>query len=63
MKCAHSYFRRRWWWFLHPWNRWRCRKCGDLTRTYDTVDAWMTRPIHPHMSVALPGFNTEKRPR
>lgn len=64
MKCAHVFIRRRGWWYkfwLPVWTRWVCQKCGITTRTYDTVDAWMTRPIHRHMSVAFPGYNTAKR--
>lgn len=66
MKCAHIFIRRRGWWYklwLPAWTRWLCRECGITTRTYDTVDAMATRPIHPHMSVAYPGYNTAKRPR
>ena len=59
--CKHSFARRRLWW-LHrvSWMRWQCVRCGETTRAYDTVDGWMTRPIHPHMSVAVPGYNTTK---
>lgn len=62
MKCRH-YFVRRPWWFLHRvrWMRWECTICGHTTRTYDTVDRWMTRPVHAHMDVAYPGFNTGTR--
>ena len=60
MNCRHIFTRRPWWW-LHriSWMRWECLKCKYRTRTYDTVDRWMTRPVHPHMSVALPGYNTK----
>lgn len=62
--CEHLFARRRFWW-LHrvSWMRWACVKCGETTRTYDTVDGWMTRPIHPHMSVAVPGYNTTHNDR
>lgn len=40
--------------------RWECVRCGDTTRTYDAADRMGTRPIHPHMSVAFPGYNTTK---
>ena len=38
--------------------RWRCVRCGLVTRHYDSIDAGMSRPIHPRMSVAFKGLNT-----
>jgi Zn ribbon nucleic-acid-binding protein len=59
-KCVHAFARRPgWWWHRVSWMRWECTKCGYTTRTYDAVDRMGTRPIHPHMSVAVPGYNTE----
>lgn len=57
--CRHRFDRRKGWW-LHrvSWMRWVCITCGYTTRTYDGIDRVMTRPIHPHMSVAFPGYNT-----
>lgn len=46
-----------------PFGRWECIDCGFRTRTYDGVDRIAGRPIHPHMSVACPGFNTVKGSR
>jgi hypothetical protein len=63
MRCAHLFVRRPgWWWKLHlpKWTRWICRECGMSTRTYDAADLWATRPIHPHMTVAFPGYNTTR---
>jgi hypothetical protein len=61
--CAHAFVRRPWWWLLHGtyWHRWECRLCNYRTRSYDGADGMALRPIHPHMSVAFPGFNTERR--
>jgi len=59
--CAHSFVRRpRWWMHRKSWMRWVCH-CGYTTRTYDAVDRMGMRPIHPHMSVAVPGYNTWKQ--
>jgi hypothetical protein len=54
-------FRRRPLWWIHrvSWFRWICR-CGFTSRTYDAVDRMAMRPIHPHMTVAVPGYNTTK---
>jgi hypothetical protein len=55
VRCAHRYER-----FL-PWPiklRYRCVLCGDVSRLYDSIDARMTRPVHPHMTVVVRGFNT-----
>lgn len=45
----------------HAWMRWEC-SCGLTTRSYDGVDRMMMRPIHPHMPVAVKGYNTIARP-
>lgn len=53
--CAHRYERfRRWPIRL----RWRCIKCGDVSRLYDSIDGQAGRPVHPHMSVVVKGVNT-----
>lgn len=62
MNCQHLFSRRPgWWWHRTEWERWECRYCGMTTRTYDWADRHMSRPIHPHMTVALPGYNTSRR--
>lgn len=55
--CAHRFALYRW----TRAERWRCVKCGFITRSYDSVDGMGQRPIHPHMSVAMRGFNTTSR--
>lgn len=58
-RCAHLFARRAgWWWHRKAWMRWECLKCGEATRSYDSIDQWAGRPIHPHMSVAFQGYNT-----
>lgn len=53
--CAHRFARVRHW----PIRlRYRCQKCTLLTRRYDSTDRAGCRPVHVHMSVAMPGFNT-----
>lgn len=60
-QCHHLYTRRAGWWRHRvTWFRYRCVKCGYLTRHYDTIDRWMSRPIHQHMSVAYSGYNTTR---
>jgi len=62
--CAHVFTRRpKWWLHMRSWNRWECHFCNIRTRSYDAVDRMALRPIHPHMSVAVAGFNTARRPR
>lgn len=57
--CAHLFARRPgWWWHRKSWFRWECAHCGLTTRTYDSVDRMGMRPIHPHVSVAVPEYNT-----
>jgi hypothetical protein len=57
--CKHLFARRRGWWrHTRRWMRWACIKCGYRTRTYDMPDRMAMRPAHPHMTVALPGYNT-----
>jgi hypothetical protein len=64
MTCEHIYVRDGWTrggvWNL-PVRAWRCVRCRLRTRTYDSVDAQGQRPVHKHMSVAVPGFNTVRR--
>jgi len=31
------------------------------TRTYDMADFAAMRPIHPHMTVVVPGYNTTRK--
>ena len=59
MTCAHMFKRRPFWW-LHSrhWMGWACVHCGYTTRTYDFADFYGQRPLHPHMTVAAPGYNT-----
>ena len=61
MECVHRFQRRRW--FGPKVERWECVWCGFRTRKYDSVDRMATRPVHPHMSVAYPGFNTVPKRR
>lgn len=66
-RCAHRFARAGWWpWrsfdYIAPHRKWACVSCGFTTRTYDGIDRAMTRPIHRHMSVAVPGFNTYVTP-
>jgi len=62
MKCRHLFARRPGWWRRRrSWMRWECVECGYTTRTYDGADRMASRPIHPHMSVAVPGYNTRSR--
>lgn len=54
-KCAHRFER------FRPWpirERWRCIACGLVSRLYDGIDGQAHRPIHPHMSVVVRGYNT-----
>lgn len=51
-KCQHAYAKSR----LR--NRYTCTNCGFVTRRYDSIDHRMERPVHPHMTVAVPGYNT-----
>ena len=62
MTCAHTFTRRPFWW-LHTkrWYHWRCIHCGMTTRTYDMADFAAMRPIHPHMTVVVPGYNTTRK--
>lgn len=53
--CAHHFVQERWK-FRDP-GVWVCRSCSLRTRRYNGVDQLSMRPIHRHMSVALPGFN------
>ncbi|NHC12919.1 hypothetical protein [Motilibacter deserti] len=56
-RCAHEFTR------FRPWPvtlRWRCRRCGLVTRYYDGMDVGMGRPMTRHMDVALRGVNTVK---
>jgi hypothetical protein len=39
-----------------PW--WKCVLCGYEAPSYNGIDRAMVRPIHPRMSVVLPGYNT-----
>jgi len=58
--CAHYFtLRPGWWRHRKSWMRWVCH-CGCTTRTYDAVDRMGMRPIHPHMSVAVPGYNARE---
>lgn len=66
-RCEHRFSRAGWWpWgsfeYVLPHRKWVCGLCGFATRTYDGIDRAMARPIHPHMSVAVPGFNTYVTP-
>ena len=54
----HWFVRRRWWWLRHKNNRYVCIDCGLVTRHYDGLDCWMSRPVHKGMSVAYRGVNT-----
>lgn len=57
--CPHLFARAGWrrrGWRLR--RKWCCVLCSFETRTYDGLDRWALRPIHRHMSVAFPGFNT-----
>lgn len=56
-KCEHLFVRR---WVRDRNKRWACVNCGMETRSYDSVDRQMARPIHKHMSVAVRGYNTTK---
>ncbi|NHC45301.1 hypothetical protein [Motilibacter aurantiacus] len=40
--------------------RWRCRRCGLVTRYYDGLDVGMGRPMSRHMDVALRGVDTAR---
>lgn len=60
--CMHRFERIGWTRTEGKFRRlWSCVACGFWTRTYDSIDRTMTRPIHPHMTVAVPGFNTVER--
>lgn len=64
MMCEHLFhLRKGWWWHRKSWMRWECANCLLRTRSYDGIDRMMTRPIHPHMTVAFDGYNTIDRPR
>lgn len=55
--CDHKYKR------FRPWPiklRWRCVRCHEVTRHFDSIDGMMGRPFHRHMSVAAKGWNTTK---
>lgn len=56
--CAHIFCRIRTAGFFARRDRYECIHCGLLTRGYDSIDRVMTRPVHPHMSVAVRGYNT-----
>jgi hypothetical protein len=62
--CPHSFIKNGWqrWATRLPRRKWRCVRCGFETRTYDAVDRMGDRPIHPHMSVAVPGHNARVIP-
>jgi len=62
--CAHRFVKDGWqrWETWLPRRKWRCILCGFETRTYDSVDHMAMRPVHPHMSVAIPGVNTLSLP-
>lgn len=55
--CAHLFSRFRRWPTRH---RYRCTHCGFVTRLYDSLDRRMDRPVHPHMAVAVKGFNVTR---
>jgi hypothetical protein len=58
-ECRHLFVRLSWWWLRrNNSGRWQCVRCGDLSRTWDGVDSMAGRPVHPHLAVALPGYNT-----
>lgn len=62
--CPHLFQRLPWWWLRrNVAGRWQCIRCGYVTRTYDGADRMAGRPVHPHLSVALPGYNTMRRNR
>ena len=54
----HWFVRRKWWWLRRRDNRYICIDCKMVTRHYDTLDRWMSRPVHASMSVAYRGVNT-----
>jgi hypothetical protein len=63
-RCPAHWFVRAGWRRRGTWlprRNWRCLNCDFETRTYDAVDRMATRPIHPNMSVAVPGFNAEEQ--
>ena len=64
-KCVHSFARHgrrkvEGYWLRQKW--WKCVRCGYESRSYDSVDRMMTRPVHPLISVAIPGYNTTVPP-
>lgn len=59
--CAHLFTRHgkakvQGYWLRKPW--WKCVHCGYETHSYNGIDRQMMRPVHPHMGVAVPGYNT-----
>lgn len=54
-RCEHVFARFRRWPIK---DRWRCVRCGLVTRHYDGIDLSMSRPVHSRMSVAMKGYNT-----
>jgi hypothetical protein len=63
LNCEHLFERLPWDWFRGRTlkRQWRCVRCGLTTRAYDSVDRMALRPVHPHMTVAVRGFNTVQR--
>jgi len=57
----HRFQPRSWRWLRRRDSRWVCVVCGYLSRHYDGLDRYMTRPVHPKMSVAYRGVNTVGR--
>jgi hypothetical protein len=57
-EARHWFVRRKWWWLRRRDNRYVCVACGFISRHYDNLDRWMSRPVHIGMSVAYKGVNT-----
>lgn len=60
-ECPHLFVARGWTWrgTVLPRRRYVCEKCDFVTRRYDQEDKMALRPIHRHMSVAMPGYNVK----
>lgn len=61
VNCAHLFARHgrrkvQGYWLRQKW--WKCVNCGYESRSCNGIDRQMMRPVHPHMSVAVPGYNT-----
>ena len=60
-KCEHWFIQVPGWWYRRKSERYCCDECGMVTRHYDAVDAMACRPVHRAMSVAVLGWNAQRR--